>query len=263
MKYATLFVDPPYQDNRIFNPDDTELNRDDCLRAYRTLRLRLNQYGIELTTQDKSVPKNALFTIYNDIPELFPPWHNPDTSIALLFETAVVKPYNWDIKNHDKFRYIFTWNDTIVDNKKYFKLFFAQPHLKVHENPLPFSQKKLVCLIASNKSSRHPNESYSERIKTIKWFEKYHPDDLDLYGKGWDMGIEPRSTRLRRSLGRRINALSPRVFFPNGTYHGSVESKYQTLSRYRFTICYENAVNIPGYITEKIFDCFISSYNFV
>lgn len=27
---------------------------------------------------------------------------------------------------------------------------------------------------------------------------------------------------------------------------------------YRFAICYENARSLPGYITEKIFDCFFS-----
>jgi hypothetical protein len=31
------------------------------------------------------------------------------------------------------------------------------------------------------------------------------------------------------------------------------------LSQYKFSICYENARDIPGYITEKIFDCFFAS----
>jgi hypothetical protein len=34
-----------------------------------------------------------------------------------------------------------------------------------------------------------------------------------------------------------------------------VESKYEALSKYNFAICYENAI-FPGYVMEKIFDCF-------
>jgi hypothetical protein len=37
-----------------------------------------------------------------------------------------------------------------------------------------------------------------------------------------------------------------------------VEHKRQVLTRTRFAICYENVRDLPGYITEKIFDCFFS-----
>jgi hypothetical protein len=42
------------------------------------------------------------------------------------------------------------------------------------------------------------------------------------------------------------------------SYGGPVADKYEVLSRYRFNICYENAYGIDGYITEKIFDCFLA-----
>ena len=35
-------------------------------------------------------------------------------------------------------------------------------------------------------------------------------------------------------------------------------SKSEVLSNTRFSLCYENVRDIPGYITEKIFDCFLS-----
>jgi hypothetical protein len=38
-------------------------------------------------------------------------------------------------------------------------------------------------------------------------------------------------------------------------YKGAVKSKYETLSRYKFSLCFENMA-MPGFITEKIFDCF-------
>jgi hypothetical protein len=39
------------------------------------------------------------------------------------------------------------------------------------------------------------------------------------------------------------------------SYKGEVESKEDVFKKYKFAICYENAKDIPGYITEKIFDC--------
>ena len=37
-----------------------------------------------------------------------------------------------------------------------------------------------------------------------------------------------------------------------------IDSKFETLSNAKFSICYENAKDITGYITEKIFDCFFA-----
>ena len=44
--------------------------------------------------------------------------------------------------------------------------------------------------------------------------------------------------------------------FPS--YQGKVASKKEVLEKYKFAICYENARDISGYITEKIFDCFFA-----
>jgi hypothetical protein len=87
-------------------------------------------------------------------------------------------------------------------------------------------------LIASAKSSSHPAELYSERIRAIRWFEEHHPDRFDLYGIGW-----------------------PAEHFPS--YRGPVPHKAEVLPAYRFAIAYENIAGIPGYVTEKIFDSFI------
>jgi len=41
------------------------------------------------------------------------------------------------------------------------------------------------------------------------------------------------------------------------SYKGRISSKRKILSQYRYAICFEN-VSEPGYITEKIFDCFMA-----
>ena len=38
-------------------------------------------------------------------------------------------------------------------------------------------------------------------------------------------------------------------------YKGACVSKYEVLSNYRFSLCFEN-MEMSGYVTEKIFDCF-------
>ena len=38
-------------------------------------------------------------------------------------------------------------------------------------------------------------------------------------------------------------------------YRGPCKSKYEVLCQYKFGICFEN-MEMKGYITEKIFDCF-------
>jgi alpha(1,3/1,4) fucosyltransferase len=42
------------------------------------------------------------------------------------------------------------------------------------------------------------------------------------------------------------------------SYKGEVDEKKSVFQKYKFAVCYENVRDIPGYITEKIFDCFFS-----
>lgn len=85
---------------------------------------------------------------------------------------------------------------------------------------------------------------HEKRLEAIEYFMANQ--DLDLYGSGWDdLGNLPIqwSRRLARLLKNR--------------YFGRCESKLQTLSQYRFSLCYEN-IRSPGYMTEKIIDCFVA-----
>jgi len=42
------------------------------------------------------------------------------------------------------------------------------------------------------------------------------------------------------------------------SYKGKIKNKKEIMERYKFSICYENAKDIPGYITEKLFDSFFA-----
>lgn len=163
--------------------------------------------------------------------------------VLFLWEGKAVSPSNYNFALYKKFNYIFTWNDALVDNKKFFK--FHLPIAKdtqMHE-PVAFSQKKFLVNISINKSSSTPRELYSERRKSISYFDTHFPGQFDLFGVGWN---EPR---------RRIERLLPWTVKKFKSYKGKVDNKIETLKQYAFSLCYENLAEEDGYITEKIFDC--------
>lgn len=131
------------------------------------------------------------------------------------------------------FPYILTWNDEWLDEKSIFKrnipYYFEDKRLGARD----YQKKKLLTLISSNNSSNYCGELYSERKNAINYFENEIPNDFDFYGVGWEND-------------RYI------------CYKGMVVNKFEIYHSYRFAICYENIRGYSGYISEKIFDCFIS-----
>jgi hypothetical protein len=150
--------------------------------------------------------------------------------IAILFEPPTVMPELYTSAFSSYCDEVLTWDDSLVDNKKFFKYHYAvlQDMIK---NKIPFQRKKMFTMMCGNKTSLHPKELYSERLKVIHYFEKQKNNDFEFYGPGWDQ------------LGFR-------------SYRGIASDKLSTLNRYRFNICYENMKGVQGYITEKIFDSF-------
>jgi hypothetical protein len=162
--------------------------------------------------------------------------------ILLIYECPLIKPDNWDIEFHKQFDLIFTWGDQLIDGRRYIKSNFVTSLELPYDFEVlksAFLQRKLVTMINSAVvlqeayASQFPTELYTHRIRSIRWFEANASHDFDLYGLGWDINQFP-------------------------SYKGRVRDKLATLSHYRFAICYENAQNYPGYISEKIQDCLLA-----
>src|SRR5262249_26339980 len=66
-------------------------------------------------------------------------------------------------------------------------------------------------------------------------------DDFDLYGEGW--------AERHPAVDPHFHAAAQRV------YRGTVTNKLGLLAGYRFALVFENT-RFPGYISEKLFDCF-------
>jgi alpha(1,3/1,4) fucosyltransferase len=197
------------------------------------LKEMLKLKNAELDTLDMHPLEEYEKVIFLDMPNLYNVnfnrllGQNKTKLYLVIFECEIIRKENWIKDNHKYFEKVFIWNDAWADDGKYIKYYLPN---KIPDG-LDFNiedKEKLCTLIAGNKRNNDSRELYSERLASIKWFEENHIEDFDLYGVGWY----------------------------GASYRGRVNRKSDVLKKYKFSICYENARDIPGNITEKIFDCF-------
>ncbi|MDE1309876.1 glycosyltransferase family 10 [Vibrio aestuarianus] len=256
-KKISLVIDF-YLENKIFNLDDNKRNRDNCLASFHALKKAFDVKGYNISTCDINTEIESEFSIYFDLSNKVT--LESKFNYLILMESELIKPLGWYKENQTEFDKIFTWNDDLVDNVKFFKInfshLFPSNRTLLRDGVIPFENKKLCTLIAGSKKIVHELELYSERVRTIRWFEENEPDCFDLYGIGWDKYVT--DNKYVQFLLSKFSILA-KLFSPNyPSYKGAVDSKRKTMCNYKFAICYENAQMIPGYITEKIFDCFFS-----
>lgn len=226
-----------YMNDEMFNTK-SPLNRDDCFMMWIGMKGYLEKKGWEVHTVDVysdlfDIDVFVFFTFAHEWYYKIRKNNLEDKTVYVAFEPSVV-----DINHSPEginrllhyFKYILTWNDDLIDNKRIFKFMYPY-YFKFEKSAIPFKQKKLLVNISGNKSSNQDFELYSERKKVIEYFDEY--DGFELYGTGWDK---------------------------NGykSYKGLAKRKSEVYSKFKFALCLENMMNVKGYITEKILDCFCS-----
>ena len=161
-------------------------------------------------SKTKNIPKNKL--------------------ICFIWEPHSVYPSSSICEYYDR---IYTFNDDLIDNKKFFKYYYPVLSPMISDIP-PFQEKKLCVMMVSR--------WIPERVKIVDFFATQPKDLLHVYG-------------------RKIHELLPQyrdhemIKGEVPGYPSSLE-KFNTFKNYRFCVCFENTHTIPGYITEKIFDVF-------
>ena len=155
--------------------------------------------------------------------------HAKEQLVLFMWEPPTVQEELYDPEVQALFGKIFTWDDDLVDQKRFFKFYYPVLQKRMEKIP-PFSEKKFCTMIARRLTSKHSNQLYAEREKVIRFFEN-KPGEFDLYGMYWE-----------------------KKKYKN--YRGAIADKLEVLKQYKYSICYENSCGIKGYITEKIFDCF-------
>ena len=169
-----------------------------------------------------------------------------DRLTLMLSEPVSVCAQNGDISAHNKCKYVFTWDTSLVDGKRYIRTYLPVTAVYPEIPRISFSEKRLLVDISCNKTSVHPRELYSERRNTIKFFDREFSSDFDLYGVGWN---SYRDTDL---WNRATNCNISDNF--NQTYRGPVRHKWDVLPKYKFNICYENIREERDYVSQRIFD---------
>lgn len=258
-KFVSIFPsnDKFYLRNLIFDIQ----KKDEWNRFFVKLKKILKQKNIDINTYDISTDESPYKIVYLDFPY---PWNwrsfsllkliflNRKKNILICSEPPVVNAFNYMKIFHLFFKKIFTWNDYLVDNKKYFKIRLPKSSLGINTKAKKFKKKKFLALINANKLPFYPfkllspfgKELYSERIKAIEFFERKIPNKFFLFGKDWD---KPKKYNLKELI---------TGFEKHSSYKGKVVNKIKLLSNFKYCLCFENTTDVKGYITEKIVDCF-------
>jgi hypothetical protein len=159
------------------------------------------------------------------------------------------------------------------NHQVYFPIFH-----KGHLPPIvPWNQKKFIALVAGNKHykatadfprtlrlSRYKrwyrkyleiksspsltlaikNELQTKRLEAVEFFGAQ--EKLDVFGTQWD-NPKRMTAEWQKKLKLILAQIKP---IP-------CDDKVDTLSGYKFSICFENT-SYPGYVTEKIIDCLVA-----
>ena len=241
------------------------LYRDDINSRWILLKRKLVHLGHEVVTLDQIDFSPDILIYVANLPRLESCRKGKVATMLILSESEYIRPDNYKSEYHNNFDIIFTWKSELIDNRKYFPLYYAQ-HLEInaHINDR-FLDRKLLVNISSHKEARPTGSNfidlYERREKIIDWFELNHPEEFDLYGIAWDR-YPLNSRKLILKVLERLPLISRklyRIFYgKRHTYMGEVIKKAEVLEQYRFCLCFENVFGIKDYISEKIFDCFNS-----
>jgi len=159
---------------------------------------------------------------------------------------------------------------------RHWPLFFPSYWRNQLPTPIPWQERKHAVLVAANKYWR---ERKWARVNTTKdalrvlrhglrkrlsptyqscWRLQLHDarldllhvlgsrDKIDVFGRGWD-----DTRNMPPSQAARIASI-------RSVFQGACDNKHDLLSRYKFTIAFENTA-YPGYVTEKVIDAIVAS----
>ncbi len=265
---ATYLIEPYGQkfnyDNKIFNKNIHSYNV-----FFYELRKIASRSGIKLETIDKVNPLRAdklIFFEFNKaiVLKYIKLFKNKNDfkkkSYLFINEGPNVKKDNWNKNNYRYFKKTYTWNDSLVDNKKILQYYIPIDPTKIKTKKISFNKKKLLVLINGYKLAFSRGDLYSKRIEALRYFQKKIPKNFDLYGTSWDNGLPIKYAYYLKDNLFALPLFIKEYFYGRlgfSSYRGRIpdKKKLKVLSKYKFAICFENMTGIDGYITEKIFDC--------
>lgn len=254
MIYGNIFCED-FSSNDLFDYTNPR-NSDGLFSCLILLREKLLEFGIEVNTPDVNVNRKVSLEIHID------GRHFAKSNLAkylIAGESPLINTLNTDSSYWGYFRLVFSWNEAILNQAHGVRIFLPN-NIIVSDFRGYFDRNIFSCLISSNKVAQRvcANDLYAERMSVIDWHEKNAPTLFHLYGRGW--GKPSAAYTGRDKFIRRIGRLRTQLFGykPFPIWRGEVKVKSDILSNAKFSYCYENIKDMPNYITEKIFDSFLS-----
>jgi len=248
-----------YQQDRVNNASFEEIDRHHTYNptfTNRLLRSEFLKHGIELNNPDVNRGKEITFSILHDgqyIDQI------PGRKYLIATENPYICPLNKNEQYLRSFDGVFTWNADLLNLPNTTHVFIPN-QIEVKDTSSFENRPIFSCIINANKAfpSEVPDDLYKERINVIRWYEKNAPEHFSLYGLGWGKPA-PAFTQIDKLI-RRLKRLASQTlgYKPFPSYVGEVVDKGSVYQKTKFGYCYENVANLPDYISEKIFDCFLN-----
>ncbi len=282
-KDISIYVDPPthhFLHNKLFDTSTHSRIGDNLNAPYVAVYEYFKSQGIEVNTIDYLPEKIAdgkiIYIAFSNLSNYKKLSQRSDVILStyVAMECPVVEPslYTNLKKARSYFNHILSWSDGeslepyIGMNIKCESFKWPQAYDDVHKEYWNNQNRGFLVMINSNKLPRiYKNELYTERMRAVEFFSR--SNDIDLYGHEWDLpshqlgiGWIPYtfrySYRMLLHYWHKIRP-NPLLVAARTVYKGTAASKEETISQYKFALCFENMI-LTGWITEKIFDCFYS-----
>lgn len=180
--------------------------------------------------------------------------------ILILFEPKVNSPLNFNLLIRKLYGQVYV-------PSKYWSMdspceLFSWPQSDPSVIESSFFQKRRenrAVLIAADRYSFASGEMYSLR-RGIALSEKI---DLDVFGNGWNTPLILKILKSLKSLMKHLASGNFDLRFPkyltkridSSRYRGYSQNKFETLSRYKYSIVIENSLD---YLSEKLMDAIIA-----
>jgi hypothetical protein len=279
-----LYIDPPshhFLRDRLFDRGAAKYGGDDLLAPHVHLRDWFEERGLPVHTADRLLERDngadrAVYVSFGMLDKYEELASRPEVTVSAFFgfECPIVEPsmYRELPRAQRFFRRLFSWTDASTLLRftgtpvRVERFWWPQSFDRVHDPLWRRTGRRFLVMINANKLPRvYWNELYTERMRAVEFFSR--TGEIDLYGKGWGgPSMRVGRTRVPYTVKRIFLAgqrawdrvrPAPRLVSARRAWKGAAESKSDVLSQYTFALCFENAT-LPGWITEKIFDCFFA-----
>lgn len=276
-----LYLDPPthhFLRDRLFDSATNPLSGDSILAPFLLIRDHFAGLGIPVHTADLMPDEpddvRKIYVSLGRIADYSRLSRRPDLVLSAFFafECPIVEPSLYAalprIQRHVRRMMCFSDADSLAQFTgtpvRAERFIWPQCLDGIHAAAWSRTNRGFLTMINANKLPRlYRAELYTARLKAVEYFHRF--GEIDLYGKAWDRApmrvgktwVPYTVRRIGEALWRARQRRWPDPLYTAvaAASRGTVVSKADTLARYTFALCFENMV-LPGWITEKIFDCF-------